>query len=71
MVQWIWPILQNLGFKAADSPIPTYEDSKNTIDIIKPNQLKIQVNHINVTIHYVHEQYYLLTVYHIKVKTTT
>ena len=35
MVQWIWPILQNLGLLVFDDPTNIYKDSQPKIDIIK------------------------------------
>ena len=54
MVQWIRPILQNLGFQVSDAPTPIYEDIQPTIDIIKSNDLAIRFKHIFVPIQYVH-----------------
>ena len=62
MVQYLLPILQNLGLQVSDAPTPIYEDNQPTIDTIKTNHPTSRVKHIFVPIHYVHEQYVLLTI---------
>ena len=69
MVQWIRPILQKLVFEVSHDKTLIYEESQPTIDVIKTNHPKIIVKHIAVPIHYVHEQYVLLTIYTVKLKT--
>ena len=56
MVQWIWPVLQNLGFQVSDTATPIYEDSEHNVDIIKIKHITSWVKHISIPIHYVHEQ---------------
>ena len=70
MVQWLQPILQNLGFQVFNSPTTIYEDIQPNIEVIRENRLTIQVKHIAAPIHYVHEKYALLTIYTNKFKTT-
>ena len=69
MVQWIQPILQNLGFQVSNDPNTTYEDSQHTIDIIKANHLTRRIKHIYVPISYVRDQYFLLNIDPVKLKT--
>ena len=68
MVQWIRPILQNLGFQVSYAPNPKYEYSQPTFVIIKGKHLTIRVKHIFVPMNYVHNQYVLLAIDHIKLK---
>ena len=68
MVQWLQPILQNLGFQVSNVSTPIYEYSQPTIGIIKSNHLTSQYNHIAVPIHYLHERYDLLTIDPFKLK---
>ena len=70
MFQWLLPLLQNLGFRVYDAPTPIYEDIQPTIDIIKANHITGIVKHIYFPINYLHEQYFLLTIDHVKLKTT-
>ena len=69
LVQWLCHILKNLQFKISDAPTLIYKYSQPTIDIIKSNNLTIQVNHINDPIHYLHEHYAILIINPIKMKT--
>ena len=70
MVQWLRPILQNLGFQFSNAPTLIYKDSQPTIDTIKEKHITSRVKNIDVPIHYVHEQYIIPTIYHVKLKTT-
>ena len=70
MVQWILPILQNLGFQVSNAPTTIYEYNQPTIDIIKENHLTNWVKHITVPIHYVHTKYIVLNIYSVKLKIT-
>ena len=70
MVQWLQPILQNLGFQLPNAPTLLYEYSQPTIDIINSNHLTSIVQHIYVPINYVHDKYGLLTIDPVKLKTT-
>ena len=70
MVQWIQPILQNLGLKVFDDPTLVYKCSQPTIDIIKANNLTSRVKHISVPIHYFHDKCAVLTIYSVELKTT-
>ena len=70
MVQWLWTILQNLGFQVSDAPTPIYEDSQPTIDIIKEKHPTSRVKRIAVTIQYVHAQNVLLNIDNVKLKNT-
>ena len=54
---------ENLGFQVSDAPTPVYEDIQTTIVIIKSNYLIIRVQHIVVTVNFLHEQYAILTIY--------
>ena len=62
MIQWIQPILQNLGFQVSNYPNPIYKLNQPTIDIIKENHLTSRIKDIAVPIHYFHEKYFLLTI---------
>ena len=70
MIQWLRPILQNLGFQVSDAPNPIYEEIQPTIGIIKTKHITSIVKHIDVFIQYVHDQYVLLKIDHMKFKTT-
>ena len=70
VVQWIWLIIQNLGFQVSDAPTSNFKESKSTIDIIKSNHLTSQVIYIAVPIHYVHDEYSLLIIDLIEFKNT-
>ena len=59
----------NLVSQVYNAPTPIYEYSQPTIYIIKANYLTIKVKHIDVPISYVHDQYFLLTVDPVKIKT--
>ena len=69
MVQCLCPILQKLGFQVSNASNPIYEDSQPTIDIIKAKHLTSQVKNIALLIYYVYEQYSILAIYPIKMKT--
>ena len=69
MVQWLQPILKNLGFQVSDAPTPIYEDSQPTIVIIKANHLIIRVKQVSVPICYIHEKYVPITIDTVKLKT--
>ena len=69
MVQWLLPILKNLGFQVSDAPTTIHEDILPTIDIIKVKHIIIRVKYIYVTINYFHEIYVLLTIYPVNIKT--
>ena len=69
MVQWIRPILQNLGFQVSHAPTPIYDYIKLTIDIIKANHITSVVRHIDDQMYYVYEQYSLLNIDPVKLKT--
>ena len=56
------PSFKNLGFRLSDDSTPIYKDSQPKIDITKENHLTIWFKHISVPIHYVHDQYTLLTI---------
>ena len=70
MIQWLRPILKNLGFQVSDAPNPIYEEIQPTIGIIKTNHITSIVKHIDVSIHYVHDKYVLLTIDPVKIKPT-
>ena len=70
MVQFLRSILKNLEFKVSNTPTSIYKDIQSTIDIIKENYLKCCFENIAVPIHYVYNQYYLLTIDSVKFKTT-
>ena len=70
MVQWIWPILQNIVFWVYDAQNPFYEDIQPTIEIKRSNHLAIRVKHIDVPIHYVLKKYVLLTIDPVKFRNT-
>ena len=64
-----WSIPKNLGFQVSDDPTPIYEDIQPKIDVINSKRLIIRVKHIDVPIHYVHDQYVLLNIDPFKSKT--
>ena len=68
-VQWLWPILKNLGFQVSDAPTPIYNNIQPRTDNIKKNHLTIRDNHIVATILYVHDKYDLLNIYPVKLRT--
>ena len=70
MVQWIRIILQNLIFIVSDTLIPIYDDGQPNIDIIKANHFMSRVKCIYVTMNYVHEEYYLISIVIFKMNTT-
>ena len=70
MVQWLRPILQNLGFWVFNGPTPIYEYRQPSIDVIKSHHITGIVKHIYVTINYVHEKYILLNIDAVKFKNT-
>ena len=49
---------------------PTHNDSKPILYTMLYNHLTSRVNQIKVSIHYVHEQYLLLTIYPFKLNIT-
>ena len=59
-----------MGFQVSYDPTTIYEDIQPTSDIIKANYITSRVKHIAVPIHYVHEQYIILTIDLGKLKTT-
>ena len=60
----------NLVFQVSDAPTPIYKGIQLAIYIIKSNHLPSHIKRISVPIHYAHEQYPILAIDPVKLKTT-
>ena len=70
MVQCPRPILHNIGFTVFHAFTPIFEDSQPKIDIIEANRITSRIMYIAVPINYLHAQYALLAIGHVRLNPT-